>query len=62
MASELLPAVKGMAYDFPLRPGFLAQVVLPLDLTMLEAKRIAAFVESLAIPGPMFPAEDRHGQ
>ena len=38
-----------VSYPFPLRPGLLAQISLPADLTKAEAKRLAAFVESLAM-------------
>ncbi len=37
-----------LALPFPLRPTFLAQVVIPRDLTKDEAKRLAAFIDSLA--------------
>ncbi|MCW5658434.1 MAG: hypothetical protein KIT60_12080 [Burkholderiaceae bacterium] len=37
-----------LALPFPLRPNFLAQVVVPRDLTKDEAKRLAAFLDSLA--------------
>lgn len=39
-----------LCYDFPMRPGRLAQVVLPRDLTKEEAARLCAFVMSLAVP------------
>jgi hypothetical protein len=38
-----------VSYPFPIRPGLLAQISLPADLTEAEAKRLAAFVESLAM-------------
>jgi hypothetical protein len=41
-----------VSYPFPLRPGMLAQISLPADLTKAEAKRLAAFVESLAMDEP----------
>jgi len=40
-------------YDFPMRPGYLAQVVLPRDLTKEEAARLCAFVMSLAASPPL---------
>lgn len=43
MASSL-----GLPLSFPLRPDFLAQVVIPRDLTVEEAKRLGAFVLTLA--------------
>jgi hypothetical protein len=48
--------VTGMATDtslampFPLRAGFLAQIVIPRDLTKEEAARLCAFINTLALP------------
>ena len=37
--------------QFPLRNGsYLAQVVIPSDMTKAEAERLSAFVSSLAMP------------
>lgn len=36
-----------LVIDFPLRPDFAAQFVLPYDLTTQEAKRIGAMLETL---------------
>jgi hypothetical protein len=41
-----------LALPFPLRPNFLAQVVVPRDLTRDEAKRLAAFLDALAHDAP----------
>jgi hypothetical protein len=38
----------GVALSFPVRPGFLAQVVVPADLTVDEARRMGAFLLTLA--------------
>lgn len=38
-----------LAYPFPLRTDFLAEVVVPRDLTVDEAKRLSAFLLALAI-------------
>jgi hypothetical protein len=38
----------GIAFDFPLRSGFLARMVLPRDLTVDEARRMGAFLLTLA--------------
>jgi hypothetical protein len=38
----------GLPLSFPLRPDFLAQVVVPRDLTTAEAKRLSAFLLTLA--------------
>ena len=35
-------------YDLPLRPGLRCRLVLPEMLTQADAKRVAAFVNSLA--------------
>ncbi len=44
-----LPPQPGMiTYPFPIRPGMQGKIMLPEDLTMREAKRIAAFVSTLA--------------
>jgi hypothetical protein len=38
----------GIALHYPLRPGFLAQVTVPRDLTVDEARRMGAFLLTLA--------------
>jgi hypothetical protein len=38
----------GVALSFPVRPGFLAHVVVPADLTVDEARRMGAFLLTLA--------------
>jgi len=43
------PTSSGLSLAFPLRADFLAQVVLPRDLKSDEAKRLAAFIATLAI-------------
>jgi len=37
----------GLTLDYPLRPDFLAQVVIPRDLTTEEARRMVAFLLAL---------------
>jgi hypothetical protein len=37
-----------IAHDMPIRPDMIVRIVLPFDLTMADADRIAAFVRSLA--------------
>lgn len=57
---ETLPStqIKGtateqsLAIPFPLRPNFLAQLVIPRDLTKEEAKRLGAFIDALAQEKP----------
>ena len=39
---------QSLAIPFPLRPNFLAQLVIPRDLTKDEAKRLSAFIDALA--------------
>lgn len=36
-------------YPFPLRPGLLVKLNLPADLTRMEAKRLAAYIDALAM-------------
>lgn len=38
-----------LALPFPLRPGYLAQVVIPRDMTKAEAIRLCAFIQTLAV-------------
>jgi hypothetical protein len=40
--------IETLCMPFPLRPGYLAQVVVPRDMTRDEAERLCAFVNSLA--------------
>lgn len=48
------PAPSGaITYPYPLRPGLRASLVLPEDLTREEAKRLAVFIESLAVVEPL---------
>lgn len=46
-----MPIFKSVALtlDYPLRPDFLAQVVIPRDLTTEEARRLVAFLLALAV-------------
>lgn len=51
-----------LTYPFPVRPwsGLVVNITLPVDLTRQEAKRLATFVESLAVDNqPALPAGDR---
>ena len=45
---SLARARDGLALEYPLRPGFLAQVVVPPDLTVDEARRMGAFLLTLS--------------
>ena len=42
------PTSTGLPLSYPLRPDFLAQVVIPRDLTAEEARRLGAFLMALA--------------
>lgn len=51
-SSEELAAIASsgpLSHAFPLRQDFLAQVMLPRDLKSAEAKRLAAFIATLAV-------------
>lgn len=43
-----IPKQSGLALDFPLRPEYRAQVVIPADMTTEEARRLGAFLLTLA--------------
>lgn len=51
-AGELLPVVptRSLFLDFNIRPDFLAQIILPYDMTEKEAARLIAFINALAVP------------
>lgn len=42
------PPAAGIALNYPLRPGFLAEVTVPRDFTVEEARRMGAFLITLA--------------
>jgi hypothetical protein len=46
---ELLTASGGLTLSYPLRVDFLAQVVIPRDLNTTEAKRLGAFLLTIAV-------------
>lgn len=50
--SQKFAASSMMCFEYPLRrhPMFMAQVVLPLDLTAQESERLCAFIKTLAQP------------
>jgi hypothetical protein len=41
--------ITGLSFSFPLRPDFLAQIVVPRDLRADEAKRLSVFISALAV-------------
>ena len=42
-------------YPFPVRPGVVVPLLLPEDMTMVEAARLGRFVESLAVDTAVDP-------
>lgn len=42
-----------LALPFPMRHGFLAQIVIPRDMTKAEASRLCAFIQTLAHDTPL---------
>jgi hypothetical protein len=48
-APEAPTQSSGLPLSYPIRPDFLAQVVIPRDLTVNEAKRLGAFIMTLAV-------------
>ena len=62
--SRMASAGKAMnvEYPFPLRSGQLVKLILPADLTRPEAKRLGAFIDSLAIEATLaLPPAQTHG-
>jgi hypothetical protein len=49
LATHPAEGPSGIALDYPLRPDLLAQVVVPRDLTVEEARRMGAFLITLAV-------------
>ncbi|MFN0318484.1 MAG: hypothetical protein ACKVQA_25950 [Burkholderiales bacterium] len=52
MAIRAATTETSLALPFPQRPTFLAQIVIPRNLTKDEARRLAAFIDSLAHDPP----------
>ncbi|MBE7422139.1 MAG: hypothetical protein HS110_06855 [Zoogloeaceae bacterium] len=46
--SPMVAAMPGLSLNYPLRQDFLAHVVIPRDLTVEEARRLGAFLLTLA--------------
>lgn len=46
---EIVHTASGLTLSYPLRSDFLAQVVIPRDLNVTEAKRLGAFLLTIAI-------------
>ena len=49
-----------IALEYPLRPDLLAQVVVPRDLTVEEARRMGAFLVTLAVDFKPSSSGERH--
>lgn len=43
--------IPSVCLEYPLRPDYLAQLVLPQDLTLREAQRLCEFIRTLVIDG-----------
>jgi hypothetical protein len=54
------PLRDGIALEYPLRPDLLAQVVVPRDLTVEEARRMGAFLVTLAVDFKPSSSSERH--
>jgi hypothetical protein len=52
-------ATRSICLPFPLRKGYLAQILVPMDMTKAEADRLCAFVQSLAKPEPKGEQHDQ---
>ena len=46
--ARLVSAVAGLTLDFPIRPDFTAQVIVPRDMKAAEARRFAHYIMTLA--------------
>jgi hypothetical protein len=49
LEKETISLASGLTLSYPLRSDFLAQVVIPRDLTTNEARRLGAFLLTIAI-------------
>lgn len=49
------PKVQELTHRLPIRPDYDAEFSLPRDLTADEVKRIAKWLEALAMPPPVIP-------
>jgi hypothetical protein len=49
LGAGVAPGSEALPLPFPIRPDFLAQVVVPRDLSMQEARRLGAFLLTLAV-------------
>ncbi|QQS01925.1 MAG: MFS transporter [Austwickia sp.] len=57
---EAIQARMLVDYPFPLRPGLLARLVLPEDLTSSEADRLTAYIRTLAVAHDWQDVPPRH--
>lgn len=46
---EAVVTETALAMPFPLRPNFMAQVVIPRDITLEEVDRLCAFIKTLGV-------------
>ncbi len=49
--------VGSLCFEYPLRPDYLAQLVLPRDMTKSEADRLCALIRSLVQPESTEPED-----
>lgn len=54
---EALVTKTALCMPFPIRSHFMAQIVVPRDMTAAEAERLCVFVRTLAEP-PAMPTKD----
>ncbi len=52
MSETAVTPRRGLALPYPMAPDFMAQVVVPRDMTDHEARKLCAFVMTLATPTP----------
>jgi hypothetical protein len=43
---------RSMTYSIPLRPEFIAQLILPVNLTQPEATHLCGLIQALVFPEP----------
>ena len=48
--SDNIKPIGTMVYPIPIRPGYLAQLVVPMDLSKQEAERLSEFLRALVVP------------
>ena len=55
--------IPSICYEYPLRPDYTAQLILPRELTAMEAARLVHFIKTLVIePGTALSGAPGLGQ